>query len=183
MDPRIPHFTYYDPIAAAKVFAASELACDVCGVARGLVYTSSFFSLEDEPTICANCVASGAAARKFDGSFHDCGQTWEPRNLAEDIAGPVPAEVLAEIRDRTPAYESWQENEWLFHCSDAALFRGDASAEEVAKADPPSRAWWEAVNERPREEELNGYAPGQALGVYRFDCRHCGLKMFHWDRG
>lgn len=178
----IPPFTYYDPDAATKVFVQTDRPCDACGVMRSLMYTGPFYTRGRTPSVCPMCIASGKAALAFAGSFNDVGFSLDRRNVADKMAGEVATEVLAEIRERTPGYESWQGNIWLYHCSDGAVFRGDATAQDIQDVGEASRKWWEAVNPIPWEQVMPHYVPGQDIGVYRFDCRHCGLKMFHWDQ-
>ena len=54
-----------------------------------IFYTNPFFSVEDIAYLCPECIASGEAARKYDGSFQDDFSlddgVDDPEKLASDL--------------------------------------------------------------------------------------------------
>jgi uncharacterized protein CbrC (UPF0167 family) len=40
------------------------------------------------------------------------------------VPNDVPQAVLEEVSQRTPGFLGWQQERWLYHCSDAAAFLG-----------------------------------------------------------
>jgi uncharacterized protein CbrC (UPF0167 family) len=73
---------------------------------------------------CPWCIADGTAASKFDAEFTDVG--WN-----------VPPEVSESIRDevahRTPGFQAWQQDHWLYHCGDACAFLGQIGRRELGE--------------------------------------------------
>jgi uncharacterized protein CbrC (UPF0167 family) len=115
-DAGLPIFCYHrDPIATGSV-RRSDATCEVCGQARGSEYNGPVVSaMVEEPVICPWCIADGSAATKFDAWFTDTGQ---------ETPDDVPAEALDEIGRRTPGFNGWQQEHWLYHCGDGASFLG-----------------------------------------------------------
>src|ERR1700681_2992579 len=109
--PEVPPFRYHpDPLATGTV-RPSDDSCEVCGKARGFVYTGPVYSaIADEPTICPWCIADGSAAETLEAEFTDVG--W-------GVPDDVPAEVIDEIAHRTPGFSGWQQERWLYHCGNA----------------------------------------------------------------
>lgn len=92
-----PSFRLYaDPVGEGR-FVRSEAACDACGQARGwgsnaILHTSD----RSKGAMCPWCIVEGTAVRKWGGTFND-------------VAGPLPADRLAEVSERTPGIATWQE--------------------------------------------------------------------------
>lgn len=176
-----PAFRYFAPGAIDAVMTATDAPCECCKAAPGELYNGPIFGPRDVEMLCLDCIASGRAARELGCSFAEVGTVREIHRDIDYAAGDVPTEVLAELRQRTPAYVSWQGPVWLFHCSDGGVFHGDASGADVLQASPESRAHFESNFDVPWREVTDGYVRGGHDSLYRFDCRHCGLVMFHWD--
>ncbi|WP_066557349.1 CbrC family protein [Croceicoccus bisphenolivorans] len=181
MTVRRPAFKYFEPCALDAVMTATDAPCECCNASPGELYSGPIFGLRDVELLCLDCIASGRAARELGSSFADVGTAWEVHSDFDREAGDVTAEVLAELGERTPAYSSWQSPVWLFHCGDGGVFHGDASESDVAKASTESRAHFERNFGVPWAEVTDGYTPSGHNGIYRFDCRNCGMVMFHWD--
>ena len=69
----LPAFRYHPDPLDTGAFEESEegVICDCCGKATPIFYSNPFFSVEDIAYLCPACIASGEAARKYDGSFQD----------------------------------------------------------------------------------------------------------------
>ena len=176
-------FPYFAPQALDAVMAQTDAPCECCGAQPGELYKGPFYAIDEIEYLCLDCIASGRAAARFGGSFNDVGKVWEVYCDFDREAGAVTPEVLTQVRERTPGYESWQGNTWLFHCGDGGVFHGDATEADIAQASPASREHFERNFEMPWNEVVEGFAPGGHDGIYHFKCRHCGLEMFHWDCG
>lgn len=166
-----PAFIYHpDPIKTGA-FKPEQAICACCQQVSTPVYRGPFYALDEVEALCPSCIASGAAAEKFDGMFSD---VWVEE-------GSAPPGIISEIGRRTPGYESWQGNIWLYHCNDGCEFHGNAAREDIMAASPETIRYWEETNRDSWDEWIAPYVPGGSLGVYKFVCRHCGLVLFHWD--
>lgn len=163
----LPHFRYHpDPLATGSI-KESDAICPCCGEARGFAYSGTFYSTEDVSNLCPWCIASGAAIKKFGGSFIDAG-----------LEG-LPAEVVNEVSAHTPAFSSWQDSQWWQHCGDAGAFVGYSGEVELSHSQ---------IEELIEELQTSGYGlsanewreyfrevqPNSSLAVYVFRCLHCG---------
>lgn len=122
MESSNPVFRYHpDPIVTGALAESSD-TCERCGQARGLMYSGPIYAVDEIDVICPWCIADGGAAREFDAEF-----------TTVDGAPPdVPAAVLDEVLHRTPGFAGWQQERWLFHCSDAAEYLGRVGYGDVA---------------------------------------------------
>jgi len=175
----LPEFDYHpDPIGTGAVQSQTR-TCRCCGERRGWVYVLGAYGptdLRDE--VCPWCIADGSAAARFDVRFNDLTGCDLPPNLAEG--------VVDEVEQRTPGFAAWQQERWLFHCDDAAVFRGAAG--------------WEELEDHPDAlamvvEQVAGWGldPEDAMAVagsldvddaataYLFECRHCGAHLAYAD--
>ena len=175
-----PQFPYFDAAALDPLMRQTGSPCECCGATAVELYTGPFYAHGEVEGLCLDCIASGRAAARFDGSFNDVVVEFDGQVIDAEAA-KVPSSIIEEITLRTPGYETWQGNPWMFHCGDGGVFQGDATAEAVANASSQARAHWEANNSNPWDEVMDGYRPGTGLGVYHFVCRQCGMDLFHWD--
>jgi uncharacterized protein len=166
-------FKYHPDPVATGAFMQEQGACECCLSVKALLYRGPFYAVEEVEDLCADCISNGAAAEKFDGSFND---VW-----IEDSQG-VTAEVIDEIAHRTPGYESWQGNIWLYHCNDGCEFHGNATAVDISTASSATIKHWESLNDLAWSDMMEGYDCKGDVGVYKFICRHCSLVLLHWDR-
>jgi uncharacterized protein len=171
----LPIFTYHpDPVSTGSVAKSAEV-CECCNLARGFIYTSTIYAADDIEHICPWCIASGEAAKKFDGDFVD------PHPL---IQAGLSEAIIAEVSQRTPAYESWQQESWLACCNDACEFHGDATKQELLDLNQDSLTnlakdigfTFEVLT-----DVILNYKPKGSPAFYRFACRHCGKIKYHCD--
>ena len=89
---------------------------------RDSYYTGPFYSVDEIAYLCPECIASGEAARKYDGSFQD------DFSVDDGVDDP---EKLDELIHRTPGYSGWQQEYWRAHCGDYCAFLGYVGAREL----------------------------------------------------
>lgn len=172
---KLPEFKYHpDPISTGAI-KADPAQCDCCGQSRGFVYVASFYSTHrGRLTLCPWCIASGEAAKKYDGYFSDDRPLLEA-GIAEDS--------IREVCERTPGYVSWQQEIWQTHCNDACEFHGDAEPAELRALSQDALA--ELLAEYLPEDEwrsfVEDYEKGGDPAVYKFVCRHCHKPVYNWD--
>lgn len=171
-----PRFKYHpDPHSTGSI-VTSEAACDCCGVARGFEYTASFYSPQrPKPRLCPWCIASGEAAKKYEGEFSD------PWPIQE--AG-IANNIVDEVSMRTPGYISWQQERWESHCEDACEFHGDAKLHEIANLrgkELTNHLEYVGLSLEQWKSLLREYREGGNPAVYKFVCRHCGTSIYPLD--
>lgn len=173
---QLPKFRYHpDPLSTGSVVPGSAV-CDCCGEARGFEYASSLYTAhKPKPKICPWCIESGEAAKKFDGQFSD------DYPLAE--AG-IPDDVIKEVCERTPGYNSWQQETWEAHCGDACEFHGDADPSELkGLSGERLKAVADRFGAKPEQWSsfVGNYQKGGNPAVYKFVCRQCGASIYSLD--
>jgi uncharacterized protein CbrC (UPF0167 family) len=174
----LPTFELYDSDALAHVMEASQEACACCGQARGWKYTGPFYSEHDDLVICPWCIANGAAAKEFDGTFND--------GLHYDCTVSVSEADLSLISERTPGFESWQDNQWWACCGIPCRYLGEATAADFQgrwKSLVPALRddLGEAMDDPQQFEEFIRIAErGGSPSVHVFQCRSCSKLHCYW---
>lgn len=166
---RLPSFTYFwDPIGNGSIVKKEEI-CPCCERRRDHIYTGPIYSTVEVELVCPWCIAEGTAAAKWSASFND----------VHDVPPGVPAQVALEVETRTPGYESWQGNRWLFSQDDALVFLGEVcgaklleerKAGKVKACQKALREWhieWSA-------EDLKQIVRGGQPAIYLFQDRTTG---------
>lgn len=173
-DETIPSFKYHpDPIGTGAI-AVSDQVCECCGKARGYIYKASFYAADEIDSICPWCIANGSAARKYDGMFCD--------DYPLTKAG-IDSAIVDEVTLRTPGFETWQQEVWLTHCSDACAYLGDATKADLVGVtqgeglivDGPD---WAADDILKMTEY---YEPKGSPAFYKLQCIHCGEILYGMD--
>jgi uncharacterized protein len=119
--PPFPEFPYHpDPLKTGSVME-SALPCALCGHRYGFVYTGPVFAADDfvDGPLCPWCIADGSAALRMRIEYTDVGA---------DVPDDVPGRVLDEIAERTPGFNGYEQEHWLYHCGDGAAFMGTSVA-------------------------------------------------------
>ncbi|ONM49903.1 CbrC family protein [Nocardia donostiensis] len=163
--PSLPEFLYHpDPVATGSV-VPSDTMCACCGQSRGYVYTGPVYAVADlHHALCPWCIADGSAAERYEAQF-------------TEIDGSVPTDVVIAVEQRTPGFAGWQQERWLTHCGDAAVFLGRAGAREL-KSYPDAQQLLEADFGETFLSALD--AEGQPT-AYLFRCRHCVRYLAYAD--
>ncbi|MFG1906915.1 CbrC family protein [Kribbella sp. NPDC048928] len=173
---QLPTFRYHpDPLATGMV-KPSEEECLNCGQSRGYLYTGPVYAVEEiVDELCPWCIADGSAADRFDATFTD--------TLGEPDGVPQP--VVQEVLTRTPGFDGWQQERWLFHCGDGAAFLGRVGYEVLRELPEAVEMLLEENRQFWSPEQCEYYvrhldADGEATG-YLFRCLQCGTHLAYSD--
>jgi uncharacterized protein CbrC (UPF0167 family) len=175
----LPEFRYHPDPLGTRSIVPSDDRCVVCGRVSGYIYVGPVYSSSvDTPVVCVECIADGSAAERLNAQFTD----------AHPWASEVPEEVAVEVLTRTPGFSGWQQEHWLAHCADAAVFLGPVGIRELYHM--PSEAT-EAVRVelmstyRWPADEVDRYIDSLDRDgtptAYVFRCRHCGTYLGYSD--
>lgn len=173
----LPHFRYHpDPFKTGVFKDYASVVCECCEQATDVYYCGSVYSVEDVNYLCPHCIASGAAAAKFDASF------------IQD-ADPLPPGVAdaksktEELFKRTPGYFSWQGEHWLACCDDYCEFLGDVGTKELQEMGIADEVFADyALREEFAVEDVRDYlVAGGDMAGYLFRCTHCGKYKIYVD--
>lgn len=171
----LPKFKYHpDPINTGAIKESSEV-CECCERVTGYIYTSTIYAEDKIEFICPWCIANGSAAKKYDGLFSDSYPLEE---------GGISEKIVNEVCKRTPGYNSWQQEEWQYHCDDACAFLGDASKSELMEIEGYRLNEFlttQMIKLDVWETILNNYEKGGNPAVYKFKCLHCNKVIYTMD--
>lgn len=164
----LPVFKYHPHIYDSNLVTFDEGICQCCGQKVG-AYIESMYCKEDVDCICLDCVASGRAAKKFNGQFVQD---------AEPVSDPAKTE---ELFRRTPGYISWQGEYWLACCDDYCAYLGDVGTKELEEMGIADEVF-EEYDARNEYEDVRLYLEkcGSMAG-YLFRCLHCGKYHLRVD--
>lgn len=172
---KLPEFKYHpDPISTGSVEASDE-TCECCQSARGYICTSIIYARDDIDNICPWCVADGSAAKKFNGTFVD--------DYPLENAG-ISASIISEVCERTPSFNSWQQEVWQHHCNDACEYHGNPSKEELKELSGKDLELFlskEMIDEYEWEDIIENYQEFGNPAVYKFKCKHCSKHLYYTD--
>lgn len=174
MEHAFPIFKYHPYPLSTGAFQQSDtpLHCDCCGEETHIYYESPFYAVDNVKCLCPACIASGAAAEKFNGSFQDdCS--------VDAVSDPA---KLDELIRRTPGYGGWQQEHWRAHCDDYCAFRGYVGSKELRELglmdevldDPTWDSWQRDIIQSDLENS------GSPQG-YLFQCLYCGKHLLWFD--
>lgn len=171
---QLPTFRYHpDPVATENMVKLKKpVVCACCGQPTSVIYRGPFYCVGPQPVLCPHCIASGAAAQKFDGCFQD------ETNVE---AGVEDLDKLDELIHRTPGYSGWQQEFWRSHCHDFCAFLGYVGADELKE-----RGILDEVLDDPRWDDyekdvIATCVNGGSAQCYLFRCLHCGKHLVWFD--
>ena len=137
-----------------------------------IYYTDPFYTVEDIEYLCPECIASGEAARKYNGSFQDdC-------SLDDGVDNP---EKLDELIHRTPGYSGWQQEYWRAHCGDYCAFLGYVGIRELQALGVLEEVLDDPMWDDEQKEMIQESVNGGHLQCYLFQCLHCGKHLVWMD--
>lgn len=170
----MPTFQYHpDPLYTGAFDESEEdVICDCCGKTTNIFYTGPFFSVEDISYLCPECIASGEAARKYNGSFQD------DFSLDDGVDNP---EKLDELIHRTPGYSGWQQEYWRAHCGDYCAFLGYVGVRELQALGVLEEVLDDSMWDEEQKEMIRKSVNGGHLQCYLFRCLHCGKHLLWMD--
>ncbi len=167
----LPRFRYHpDPLVTGSFQALdTPVRCPCCAESTAVVYRGPFYAIDEVNGLCPDCIASGAAAEKFDGEFQDS-------ESVDEVSDPA---KLDELIHRTPGYCGWQQEYWRAHCDDFCAFLGAVGYEELLELGVLAEVLEDLEDwqrESIQELEKNGDAQG-----FLFRCLHCGRHLLQID--
>ena len=170
----LPPFRYHPNPLETGAFEESKegVVCDCCGKMTHIFYTNPFFSVEDIAYLCPECIASGEAARKYDGSFQD------DFSVDDGVDDP---EKLDELIHRTPGYCGWQQEYWRAHCGDYCAYLGYVGARELRALGVLEEVLDDPMWDEEQKEMIRESVNGGHLQCYLFRCLHCGKHLVWMD--
>ena len=173
----LPHFRYHpDPFKTGVFKDDVNVVCECCKQATDVYYCGSVYSVEDVNYLCPHCIASGAAAAKFDAGFI---QDADP---LPDGAADAQAKT-EELFKRTPGYFSWQGEHWLACCGDYCEFLGDVGTKELQEMGIAEEvfAQYALRGEFAVRDVQNYLVAGGDMAGYMFRCIRCGKYKIYVD--
>lgn len=165
-------FKYHpDPLKTRAFRNDKKMTCGCCGKKTGIYYTGPFYSIENVDCLCPDCIASGAAAEKFDGEFQDEMST-------DQVSDPQKTDELIHC---TPGYCGWQQEYWLAHCDDYCAFLGYytwTQLEETGIAKEIEETYREDICMLDLSDAKDYLLNNEG---YLFKCLHCGKHYIYFD--
>ena len=173
----LPHFCYHpDPFKTDVFKEDASVLCECCEQATGVYYRGSIYCTADVKCLCPHCIASGAAATKFDAGFIQDADPLPP--------GATDAQAKTdELFKRTPGYFSWQGAHWLTCCDDYCEFLGDVGTKELQDLGALEEVFAEYAlrGEFAVEDMRDCLVAGGDTAGYLFRCLHCGKYKIYVD--
>ena len=165
---KLPKFKYFPTVYESDAVEFGRGVCDCCGK-EVEVYVNNMYTAQDVKCICMDCIASGKAAEKFDGTFIQD---------ADDIDNE---EATKELFCRTPGYISWQGENWVACCNDYCEYLGTVGTKELEEMGLADEMFEE-------DGSCDGYDCARecmekdgSLCGYLFRCLHCGKYYLRID--
>lgn len=168
-------FKYHpDPIKTGAFSTGEVQTCECCGKPTEVWYAGPFYAVDEIEVLCPECIASGSAAKKFNGEFQDSANV-------DEASDP---EKLDELVHRTPGYTGWQQEYWLAHCDDYCAFQGYVGWKDIVRAgfvDEIEETYDEELVGFPLEDIKECMINDGSMQGYLFQCLHCGKHLLWAD--
>ena len=170
----LPFFKYHPNPLETHSFECSDagVECACCGKTTKIYYEGPFYSIDDIDYLCPECIATGAAAKKFNGSFQDDCSIEEGVNESEKID---------ELIHRTPGYSGWQQEFWRSHCGDFCAYLGRVGAQELKALGVLDEVLDDPLLNFVKNEDIKTMVNGGFMQGYLFRCLHCGKHLLWVD--
>ncbi len=170
----LPKFRYFeDPLKENSFRQGEPHKCQCCEKDTDIWCDYPLDLDNDINCICPECIASGAAAGKFDCGFQE--------KMVGKVSDP---EKIREWMERTPPYWSIQPNLWYTHCDDFCTFVGHVKWEDLVEMGVDKEI------EETYDIDVNGFeldrikecmTRGCYIQGYLFRCLHCGKHLLIAD--
>lgn len=173
----LPHFRYHpDPFKTGVFKDDASVVCECCGQATDAYYCGSIYCVADVNYLCPHCIASGAAAAKFDASFIQDADPLPPSTSNAQAK-------TEELFKRTPGYFNWQGEHWLTCCDDYCEFLGDVGTKELQDLGIAEEVFADyALRGGFAVDDVRNYLiAGGDMAGYLFRCLHCGKYKIYVD--
>ncbi len=158
-------FKYHPNLYNLDILEEGDGICQCCSKEVDLYYPT-MYAVEDIDCLCLECIASGEAAKKFDGMFISDG------DVVDDEA------KKDELYKRTPGYVSWQGENWRACCDDFCAYLGNTNSVELQKFGVLESVLDEYNEYSNMELTAEDIEEDSYLDTYLFQCLHCkGYKI------
>ena len=101
------------------------------------------------------------------------------------LGASLPAEIIAEVVQRTPGFSGWQQQHWPTHCGDACAFIGCAGYDDILGYGSPSLVDSLRSDMEMSADEFQDYLASlnakTGPTAYVFRCLHCGVLLGYSD--
>lgn len=170
----IPNFKYHPNPLATRAFVESKegVICECCGHKTHIYYEGPFYSVESLEQICPQCIASGEAARKHNGSFQ-CDY-----NIDDGVND---SKKIDELIHRTPGYSGWQQEYWRAHCGDFCAYLGYVGARELDALGVMDEVLDDQLWDDDQKTMIKNSVNYGHVQCYLFRCLHCGKHLIWMD--
>jgi len=196
MPPKAVSFRYFRLPHQFSTYTDEPQVCAICERERP-GYEGPFYAEDEIEFVCEECLAAGKLA-----SLDATTNSGDLEALLEQIEAAHPeydeaqaqaaAEPLrAELEQRTPHLVTWQDLLWPAHCGDFCAFIKEAGQPDLLPLAPDGDLsvlfpdeepddldeWLADVRPDSPRDNSNAYP----MGVYLFQCLHCGQYVVLWD--
>ena len=195
-------FRYLQNPHRFSTYSERPQACALCGETKP-GYRGPFYGSGNAEFVCEGCLAAGKLAEQGlaanDGDVASLRRQLHDLNpaLDEERCERLVRERTTKLEQRTPHLVTWQDFGWPAHCGDYMRFiaevgQPDLSAlaqdgdgqsflathlhEQYREQMPTAELWLSIRPDSPREN-TNAYT----VGVWLFQCLHCGTYVILWD--
>lgn len=171
---KLPEFPYMPHAYKIDIITKKRHVCDCCEKTVTHIYDGGLYSVHEVTYLCPWCIASGAAAMKYNGTFNEFYVHVSPD--IDDI-----------VSRRTPAISGWQDVQWETCCNDAMLYLEAIGTKKALEKYRGNAAFENEIHDFepfPEFDQLQTELPdkGQSsLLVHVFQCRHCGKYKLNFD--
>lgn len=107
----LPTFKYLRDPRVVFEPNSQKILCECCQNKPAWIYRNGIYAIKDAENFCPECIVSGEASKKFDGTFNEA--SYSP------IDNPAAKE---ELEKRTPTLNTWQDLSWAACCNDYCQF-------------------------------------------------------------
>lgn len=156
----LPKFKYHPNVYECGIVQYKKGKCNCCNKTID-AYVELMYTMENVDCICMNCVASGRAAEKFNGTF------------IQDADKIENKEAIDELFNRTPGYVSWQGEHWAACCDDYCEYIGTVGTKELEDMGIADCFFEEDGSYDGYDDARNLLVKDGSLCGYLFRCLHC----------
>lgn len=152
-----PKFKYVENSEEVLKYSKKGKKCECCGETSNF-YTDFIYAEEDVSCICHECIQSGLACEKYDGSFNEA-------NQIDNV------DAYDEVVYKTPVIPTYQEFIWPDCCNDMCKYLRRCTQDDFKNNKIMQDLEQTYQDEYVSLEELKTFPEENIL---LFQCLHCG---------
>ena len=160
----LPKFRYIEKCEDVLTISEKPVKCDCCGK-ETRVFASTMYTQQNVNSICVECIQSGLACEKFDGTF----------NNVPEIDNES---AVLELSTKTPPLPTYQEIDWPDCCNDFCKFLRIATKNDLKNAKILNDLEETFDDDVFEVDELQKMNPNYLL---LFQCTKCGKHYVEVD--